>query len=68
MFSIMFVLVTKGLWLVFSISRFEEPLFALVWIGVSLAPQLILVSLLKLDHLYVLKTTKLLSGIDPFTR
>ena len=48
MLSIMLILVAKTLWLAFSISRIEEPLFALVWIGVSLAPQLILVSFLNL--------------------
>ena len=47
MFSIMFVLVAKALWMALVTSW--SPLFALVWIGVSLAPQLILVSLLKID-------------------
>ena len=68
MTSIMFVLVAKALWLAFSIlgDSFSfsalgggpggsDPLYALVWIGVSLAPQLILVSLSKLDQEYVLK-------------
>ena len=47
MFSIMFVLVAKALWLAFSLD--SNPLYALVWIGVSVVPQLILVSLSKLD-------------------
>ena len=68
MFSIMFVLVAKALWLAFSIlgdssslsalgggPGGSDPLYALVWIGVSLAPQLILVSLSKLVQKYVLK-------------
>ena len=52
MFSIMFVLVAKALWPAFSMYSSSpwrgNPLYALVWIGVSLAPQLILVSLLNL--------------------
>ena len=50
MFSIMFVLVAKALWLAFLLDSY--PLYALVWIGVSLAPQLILVSLSKLGQLF----------------
>ena len=55
MFSIMCVLVAKPLWLAFSTSSggltwSGDPLYALVWIGVSLAPQLILVSLPKLHQ------------------
>ena len=65
--SIMCVLVAKALWLPFStmydpgqshpLKRHMngDPLYALVWIGISLAPQLILVSLSKLDQKYVLK-------------
>ena len=51
MFLIMFVLVAKALWLAFSTfsqrggPEHADPLYGLVWIGVSLAPQLILVSL-----------------------
>ena len=62
MFSIMFVLVAKALWLPFSLGRGPviggtrtKPIFALVWIGVSLAPQLILVSFSILHEKYVLK-------------
>ena len=57
MLLIMFMLVAKALWLVFSMllgPRGGDPLYALVWIGVSLAPQLILVSLSKLDQKFVL--------------
>ena len=50
MFSIMFVLVAKALWLAFLLD--SNPLYALVWIGVSLAPQLTLVSLSKLGQLF----------------
>ena len=42
--SIMFVLVAKAVWM--ALLTAWSPLYALVWIGVSLAPQLILVSLL----------------------
>ena len=52
MVSIICVLVSKALWLAFSTS-WLDPLYALVWIGVSLAPQLTLVSLSKLDQKYV---------------
>ena len=45
MLSIMCVLMAKAGWLAFSTLGSNNPLFALVWIGVSLAPQLILVSL-----------------------
>ena len=45
MTSIMFVLVAKALWLAVSTMDSHEPLYFLVWIGVSLVPQLILVSL-----------------------
>ena len=56
MLLIMFVLVAKALWLAFSIiggGHHPQPLNALVWIGVSLVPQLFLVSLSKLDQNYV---------------
>ena len=43
MFLIMSVLVAKALWLAFS-TLSGGPLYGLVWIGVSIAPQLILVS------------------------
>ena len=49
MVSIICVLVSKALWLAFSTS-WLDPLYALVWIGVSLAPQLTLVSHSKLDQ------------------
>ena len=45
MTSIMFVLVAKALWLAVSTMDNHEPFYFLVWIGVSLVPQLILVSL-----------------------
>ena len=56
MVSIICVLVSKALWLAFSTLDGPwrgHPLHALVWIGVSLAPQLTLVSLSKLDQKYV---------------
>ena len=56
MVSIICVLVSKALWLAFSTVGGlwgGDPLHALVWIGVSLAPQLTLVSLSKLDQKYV---------------
>ena len=58
MLLVMFILVAKALWLVFSMllgPRGGDPLYALVWIGVSLAPQLILVSFSILHEKYVLK-------------
>ena len=56
MLLVMFVLVAKALWLAFSIiggGHHPQPLNALVWIGVSLAPQLFLASLSKLDQRYI---------------
>ena len=70
MLSIICVLVAKALWLAFSVldspGRDDDPLYALVWIGVSLAPQLILVSFSILHEKYVLKSVKSFSGISPF--
>ena len=58
MLSIMCILVAKASWLglsTYSSNRWRvrnDPLYALVWIGISLAPQLILVSLSKCDEKY----------------
>ena len=70
MLSIICVLVAKALWLPYSIYNGpdRDPLYALVWIGVSLAPQLILVSFSILHEKYVLKSVKSFSGISPFDR
>ena len=72
MLSIMCVLVAKALWLGLSTlgngpSR-GDPLYAFIWIWVSVTPQLILVSLSKLDQKYVFESMKSFSGIDPFAR
>ena len=53
MVSIICVLVSKAFWLALSQDPGGDPLYALVWIGVSLVPQLTLVSLSKLDQKYV---------------
>ena len=58
MLQIICVLVAKALWMPFSIDGGPvrgEPIYTLVWIGVSLAPQLILVSFSILHEKYVLK-------------
>ena len=70
MLQIICVLVAKALWMPFSLGRVGrgEPIYALVWIGVSLAPQLILVSFSILHEKYVLKSVKSFSGISPFAR
>ena len=53
-FSIMFVLVAKALWLAFVIAGSgSNPLYALIWLAVSLLPQFILVSNLHTTSIYI---------------
>ena len=70
MLSIICVLVAKALWLPYSThdgpAGDRDPLYALVWIGVSLAPQLILVSFSILHEKICTKSLKSFSAIGPF--